>query len=258
MSFWNKEQTKTENINQEQHQNQEQDKEQKPDKPKLLLHACCGPCSTYPLEVVAEDYHVKVLFYNPNITDVREYNRRRKYLVEFLKERVRTYPWDEKIEMFNEVYDPQKFYEAVAGMEDLPEGSERCKKCFYQRLEATAIAAKEYGFDYFTTTLSVSPHKKSEWISEIGKAMEEKYGVKYLDENFKKNNGYGRSREISIEYRLYRQDYCGCEFSKRDMDKKRAEQEAAEAEEKAKLAEENRIKDDDINKTEQEPEAMVE
>lgn len=215
-------------------------------KPKLLLHVCCGPCATYPLEKIAEQYEIMVLFYNPNITDIHEYNLRRQNLEYFLKNRKNTYPWDDEIKMIDEVYDPQRFYGLVKGFEETPEGGERCQICIAFRMEATAMAAAEYGFDYFGTTLSVSPYKNSGWIQEIGEALEEKYHVRYLNENFKKNNGYARSREISIEYRLYRQDYCGCSFSKLEMKQKREEQEKTEHEEKARLAADNRLKESDI------------
>lgn len=182
-------------------------------RPTLLLHSCCGPCSTACIERLLDDYDITVFFYNPNMSDFEEYQRRTR------AQRI-------VIERFNEIigegrnikyiecpYEPEEFYHAVDGYEDEPEGGKRCTKCFGIRLGETARRAKQYEFDYFATTLTVSPHKNSKLISEIGNALGSKIGVKYLDENFKKKDGFKRSIELSKEFGLYRQDYCGCKFS---------------------------------------------
>lgn len=176
-------------------------------KPKLLLHACCGPCSSYVLACLRSVFDVTVCFYNPNIYPSDEYVRRKEELKRFLSEI--------NIQNFIEIsYNEKEYYEAVKGYEDLGERSIRCYHCYLFRMEKSIKYAKDNDFDYFTTTLSISPYKNSSWINEIGADLEKKYQVKYLYSDFKKQNGYKRSLELSKEYNLYRQDYCGCVYSK--------------------------------------------
>lgn len=181
-------------------------------KPTLLLHACCAPCSSYCLEYLSKTFDITVLFYNPNIESEDEYNKRVNELIRFIDE-------CRSIEGVNlEIldYDNSEFYNAVQGMEDAEEGGARCFKCYELRLRKTAQYAKENDFEYITTTLTISPHKNSDKINEIGLKVAEEYGLKYLLSDFKKNDGFKRSIELSNEYDLYRQSFCGCEFSKRD------------------------------------------
>lgn len=180
-------------------------------RPSLLLHSCCGPCSTYVLEYLSQYFDITVFYYNPNIYPPEEFEKRtveQKRLIE------KMFP-DKSVGFVEGQYDDNRFYEAVKGLEDLPEGGERCFKCYRLRLEETAKKAKEYGFEYFTTTLSISPHKNAQKLNEIGEAVAQEYGLKYLLSDFKKKNGYKRSCELSAEYEIYRQDYCGCVFSVR-------------------------------------------
>lgn len=181
-------------------------------KPTLLLHACCAPCSSYCLEYLSKTFDITVLFYNPNIESEDEYNKRVNELIRFIDE-------CRSIEGVNlEIldYDNSEFYDAVQGMEDAEEGGARCFKCYELRLRKTAEYAKENDFEYITTTLTISPHKNSDKINEIGLKVAEEYDLKYLLSDFKKNDGFKRSIELSNEYDLYRQSFCGCEFSKRD------------------------------------------
>lgn len=180
--------------------------------PSLLLHACCAPCSSYVLEYLSQYFFITVVFYNPNISTDEEYNHRAKELLRFIQEKKFINP----VKAIIEDYVPEEFYSAVKGLENCNEGGNRCFQCYALRLERAAKMAKDKGFDYFTTTLSISPLKNASKLNEIGKEMEEKYGVKYLYSDFKKKNGYKRSIELSKEYNLYRQNFCGCEFSKRD------------------------------------------
>jgi len=175
------------------------------EKPTLLLHACCAPCSSACLERLIDYFKVSVLFYNPNIED-EEYLKRKAELIRLINET----GW---AEVFDCDHETGEFYSAVKGLEDCEEGGKRCEKCFALRLDKTARLAKQEGFDYFTTTLTVSPLKNAEIINEIGFALADKYGVKWLPTDFKKRNGYLRSIELSKKYGLYRQNYCGCIFS---------------------------------------------
>ena len=184
-------------------------------RPKLLLHACCAPCSSYVLSYLSEFFDITLYFYNPNITP-REEN---DFRAEELRRLCREMPLPRIPEIIVEEYEPEKFYEAVQGMEALPEGGARCAICYRLRLEKTAQKAREIGADYFTTTLTISPYKRAEWLNAIGSELVEMYGVPYLFSDFKKKNGYKISCELSREYNLYRQDYCGCEFSKKDIEK---------------------------------------
>ncbi|MBQ4096186.1 MAG: epoxyqueuosine reductase QueH [Oscillospiraceae bacterium] len=186
-------------------------------KPKLLLHACCAPCSSYVLEYISKHFDITMLYYNPNITPESEYTKR----LDELKRLLKTASFCEGVRLMNCKYDPESFFEIAKGLEELPEGNERCFKCYMLRLELTAQTAKENGFDYFTTTLSISPYKNSKKLAEISLVLEEKYGVKWLPSDFKKKGGYKRSIELSKEFDLYRQDYCGCVFSKLEAERKR-------------------------------------
>lgn len=180
-------------------------------KPKLLLHVCCAPCSSYVLEYLTKYFDITVFYYNPNISSKEEYNKRLKEEQRFVKE----YPFDYDITVIDGKYDNDKFEETIKGLEQEKEGGARCFKCYRLRLEESAKYAKENNYDYFTTTLTISPYKNSGKLNEIGKELEVLYGVKYLYSDFKKKNGYKRSIELSHEYNLYRQDYCGCDYSKR-------------------------------------------
>lgn len=187
--------------------------------PKLLLHSCCAPCSSYVLEYLSDYFEITVFYYNPNIFPENEYTKRileQQVLIQDMKFR---YP----VSFLAGSYDRDRFYSIAKGLEHAKEGGERCFKCYEIRLEETAKIAKEIEYDYFTTTLSISPMKNAEKLNEIGKKIAKQYGVEYLQSDFKKKNGYKRSIELSKEYGLYRQDYCGCEFSFRDrqLDKKR-------------------------------------
>ncbi len=192
--------------------------------PGLFLHACCAPCSSYCLEYLAQYFMITVFYYNPNISPKEEYEKRAAELAgligrqqELLKNAKIKYP----IHFLEGRYDPERFYEMAKGMEKLPEGGERCLACYGLRLREAAEEAKKGGFDYFTTTLSISPHKNAQKLNEIGKALGEEYGIAYLPSDFKKKNGYRRSCELSEKFGLYRQDYCGCVFSKREAEERR-------------------------------------
>ncbi|MBQ1207216.1 MAG: epoxyqueuosine reductase QueH [Lachnospiraceae bacterium] len=178
--------------------------------PTLLLHACCAPCSSYVLEYLSRYFQITVLYYNPNISPRAEYDTRAEELKRLIGEMEFIHP----VKLLVGEYEPEKFYSMAKGMEELPEGGERCFRCYEQRLRYTAGLAKEQGFDYFTTTLSISPLKNAAKLNEIGAKLAGEFGVEYLLSDFKKKNGYKRSVELSGEHGLYRQDYCGCVFSK--------------------------------------------
>ncbi|MGN1418064.1 MAG: epoxyqueuosine reductase QueH [Acutalibacteraceae bacterium] len=182
--------------------------------PSLLLHSCCAPCSSACLELLSRFFSVTVLYYNPNIYPESEYFHR----VNEQKRLISALPAKNKIGFIEESFDPQEFYSAVKGFENEKEGGERCFLCYRLRLEKTAETAKENGFDYFTTTLTISPLKSAQKINEIGQEIAKKYSVKFLPSDFKKKNGFKRSIELSKEYNLYRQNYCGCVFSQRQAD----------------------------------------
>ena len=187
--------------------------------PKLLLHSCCAPCSSYVLEYLSDYFEITVFYYNPNIFPESEYTKRileQQMLIQDMKVK---YP----ISFLAGSYERDKFYEIAAGLEHLKEGGERCFKCYELRLEEAAKIAQEGEFYYFTTTLSISPMKNAEKLNEIGNKVGAKYGVSYLQSDFKKKNGYKRSIELSKEFGLYRQDYCGCEFSFRDRQREKKE-----------------------------------
>ncbi len=178
-------------------------------KPRLLLHACCGPCSSAVLELLAEVFEIHIYYYNPNIWPPEEYHRREAELEKFIAET------HFGITVAEAEYQPEDYYAAIAGLEAEPERGARCTVCYQMRMERAAAYAKAQGFDYFTTTLSISPHKDAARINAIGAALQEKYDVAHFTSDFKKHGGFARSLELSAEHGLYRQDYCGCEFSAR-------------------------------------------
>ncbi len=181
-------------------------------KPKLLLHVCCAPCSSYVLECLNQYFDITVFYYNPNISSFLEYQKRLKEEERFVKE----YPFENEIKVVAGEYDNSLFENTIKGLENEKEGGPRCFKCYRLRLEESVKYAKEKGFDYFTTTLTISPYKNSKVLNEIGRELESIYNVKYLYSDFKKKNGYKRSIELSHQYNLYRQDYCGCVYSVRN------------------------------------------
>ncbi|MDO5411027.1 MAG: epoxyqueuosine reductase QueH [Lachnospiraceae bacterium] len=180
--------------------------------PSLLLHACCAPCSSYVMEYLASYFKITILFYNPNISEAGEYEKRKEELLRLMDSMPFRYP----VSYRDSLYDPHEFYQAVPDRAKDKEGGESCFRCYHLRLEKTAKEAVEGGFDYFTTTLSISPLKNAQKLNEIGKALSEQYQIPYLYSDFKKKNGYKRSIELSAEYGLYRQNYCGCVFSKKE------------------------------------------
>ena len=182
--------------------------------PTLLLHSCCAPCSSYVLETLTPYFHITILYYNPNIDPIEEYQKRKEEEIRFINE----YPSKYKVNFLDCDYDGEAYQKMSKGLENLKEGEKRCYLCYQLRMEKVAEVAKKHHFDYFGTTLSISPYKNSNWIHEIGKKLEEKYQIPYLVADFKKKNGYQRSIELSKIYHLYRQDYCGCIYSKRERE----------------------------------------
>lgn len=200
--------------------------------PTLLLHSCCAPCSSYTLEYLSKYFRITVLYFNPNIMRKAEYEKRvaeQQRLIEALNTKhesletlnTKHLTLNTKHETLNQItfisgrYEPREFVEAVKGMEEEPEGGRRCWVCYKLRLEEAAKIAKEGNYDYFCTTLSISPLKHADWLNEIGETLAEEYGVRWLPSDFKKKGGYKRSIELSKEYDLYRQNFCGCEYSRR-------------------------------------------
>lgn len=186
------------------------------DKPSLLLHSCCGPCSSYVLNYLKDYFKITVLYYNPNIDTCEEFNKRLEEQKRLIKE------MSLDINVISE-YNHSDFEKIVKGLEDVPEGGSRCFKCYRLRLLKTVQKARKENFDFFGTTLSVSPHKNADKLNEIGLELEREYGVKYLVSDFKKKNGYIKSIEFSRKYHLYRQDYCGCIYSKRQRELQKME-----------------------------------
>lgn len=176
-------------------------------KPKLLLHVCCAPCSSYVLDYLSSYFNISLFFYNPNIAPKKEYDKRINELNKFVND------FNNDIKIIEGSYDNNLYEEMIKGLENEPEGGKRCLTCFNIRLEETAKKASLLNFDYFTTTLSVSPYKNAITLNSIGKNLENKYDIKYLYSDFKKNDGYKKSIELSKKYQLYRQDYCGCLYS---------------------------------------------
>lgn len=185
------------------------------EKPSLLLHSCCAPCSSYVLEYLAPYFNICDFYYNPNISPKKEYEDRKEELVRLIREM----GLSTQVTFLEGTYKPEDFFAMAKGMEDLPEGGERCFKCYEMRLRESAKIAKEQGAEYFATTLTISPLKNAQKLNEIGERLAEEYGVKYLPSDFKKKNGYKRSVELSAQYELYRQNYCGCVFSKMQAEK---------------------------------------
>ena len=183
----------------------------------LLLHACCAPCSSYVLEYLSKYFEISVLFYNPNISPIEEYIFREKELERLISEM----PLPSDVKIIHGRYDPGEFTNIAKGLENLDEGGARCFKCYELRLREAAITAKSLNTNYFCTTLSISPHKNAERLNMIGECLGKEYGINYLYSDFKKKNGYKRSCELSEIYSLYRQDYCGCVYSKEAAKKRR-------------------------------------
>lgn len=212
-------------------------------RPKLLLHSCCAPCSSYCMEYLREFFDITVFFYNPNISEDAEYRKRveeEKRLIAEYNRQVESQQFGEmnsssmasKIEIIEGDYEPACFFEMAKGLEKCPEGGERCFKCYALRLEKTFEQAVNLNrekdnvpFDFVTTTLTISPLKNAEKLNEIGFTLSEKYGIEWLPSDFKKKNGYKRSIELSAMYDLYRQDYCGCAYSKAERERQKKEQE---------------------------------
>lgn len=190
--------------------------EPKTDRKQLLLHSCCGPCSTAVLERLSPQYQITLFYYNPNITDFEEYNRRKETQLQVIKA-FQAEAQGSSIAFLEGSYDVAQFYQAALGMEREPEGGARCEACFRLRLGKTAEMAKKLGFDFFTTTLSVSPHKDAKLLNQIGSELDPD---RYLEADFKKKAGYQRSIQLSKEFGLYRQSYCGCCFAKAIMEQK--------------------------------------
>lgn len=182
--------------------------------PSLFLHVCCAPCSSYVLEYLSEHFRITVFYYNPNISPEDEYLKRKAELNRLIGEM----PYKNPVSVVDCDYDSNIFFESVKGLEHCSEGGERCFVCFDLRLRRTAAKAKELGFDYFASTLSISPLKNAAKLNEIGQRLAEEYDIKWLPNDFKKREGYKRSIELSREYKLYRQDYCGCVFSKKTQE----------------------------------------
>lgn len=179
-------------------------------KPRLLIHSCCAPCSSACLEKLKEFFEIDIFYFNPNITESSEFEKRLNEQKRFVSK-----VYNASVKVIDCGHNAEEFLSVTKGLEDLPERSKRCYLCYKLRLEKTAEFALDNGYDYFTTTLSISPHKNAVWINEIGEELESLYGVKFLYSDFKKENGYLRSIELSNKYNLYRQNFCGCEYSKK-------------------------------------------
>lgn len=178
-------------------------------KPKLLLHSCCGPCSSYVISYLRDYFDITVLYYNPNIFPYEEYVKRKEEQKRLLREMT-----NDTVKLLDCDYDNDKYEEVIQGLEKEPERGKRCTKCFLLRLEKTAIVGKDEGFDFFGTTLTVSPYKNAQLINRIGEKLANDYDIKWLYGDFKKNDGYKKSIELSKKYDLYRQNYCGCIYAK--------------------------------------------
>ena len=194
--------------------------------PRLFLHACCAPCSSYVMEYLSQYFEITIFFYNPNIAPEEEYSHRVAEIRRLIGEMEFVHP----VTLMEGRYDPKEFYEMAKGLEDVPEGGERCFRCYELRLREAAKTAQRLGMDYFTTTLSISPLKNADKLNETGLALAREFQVDYLVSDFKKKDGYKRSIELSQEYGLYRQNYCGCVYSqtearRREEQKQRKEKE---------------------------------
>lgn len=182
-------------------------------KPRLFLHSCCAPCSSYVLEYLSPYFDITVFYYNPNITEKTEYEKRIAEVKRLIQEMGLS-----NVDVLEGEYDPKGFFAMAANWPGEKEGGRRCYDCYRMRLSETARKAAEGNYDYFTSTLSISPHKNTQWLNELAEEFGEQYGVKALPSDFKKKNGYKRSIELSAQYDLYRQDYCGCIFSKKERE----------------------------------------
>lgn len=180
--------------------------------PRLLLHACCAPCSSYVLEYLTQYFKITLLFYNPNIAPEEEYKKRLDELMRLIS----LQPYANSVQLCPVRYDPEMFEEIARGYETEPEGGARCIRCYRLRMEEAARYASEHDFDFFTTTLSISPHKNAQALNEIGEELSKQYSIPYLYADFKKRGGYQRSIVLSRDYQLYRQNFCGCRYSQRD------------------------------------------
>jgi len=189
--------------------------------PTLLLHSCCAPCSSYVLEYLSQYFEITVFYYNPNIFPESEYEARVHEIKRLIRENEGDY--QNQVTFIEGDYDPRTFFTMAKGMEELPERGKRCYDCYELRMREAAQVASQMQMDYFTTTLSISPHKNADWINEIGERLAKEYGVSHLPSDFKKKNGYKRSIELSEQFGLYRQDYCGCIYSKQARDRDRNE-----------------------------------
>jgi hypothetical protein len=187
---------------------------------KLFLHSCCAPCSSYVLEYLSQYFEITVFFYNPNISPEAEYRNRIEELKRLMTEQESKYRYP--VKFVEGEYDPKRFHKMAQGMEELPERGARCYRCYELRMKEAAIMAAREEADYFTTTLSISPHKNAVWINEIGERLAQTYGVPHLPSDFKKKNGYKRSIELSEQFHLYRQDYCGCIYSKLERERQKS------------------------------------
>lgn len=188
--------------------------------PRLFLHSCCAPCSSYVLEYLSEYFEITDYFYNPNITSEAEYRKRS----DELQRLIASMPLKNKVHFTEGKYEPRLFFQNVKGLEACPEGHERCFKCFELRLRRTAELAEKEHFDYFATTLTISPLKNAAKINEIGRRLEKEYNVRWLPSDFKKKNGFLRSLQLSEIYGLYRQNYCGCLFSRQEAEKRASDE----------------------------------
>ena len=186
--------------------------------PSLLLHSCCAPCSSYVIEYLSAFFAITVFYYNPNLHPQEEYEKRVAEQMRFIQE----FPAKHPVTFLKGDFEPERFYQAVKGYEQEEEGGGRCFLCYRLRLLETAKMARSLGADYFTTTLSISPHKNAQVLNEIGRELAEEYGAAYLFSDFKKKNGYRRSCQLSQEYGLYRQDYCGCVYSRQEAEARKA------------------------------------
>ena len=197
-------------------------KNEEGNRPTLLLHVCCAPCSSYVLETLSKYFKITIFYYNHNIYPYEEFEKRYNEAKKLIKEM----PGCDDVKITDVGYDNDEFENVIEGLKDELEGGKRCFKCYELRLRKTAEFAKENNFDYFTTSLSISPYKNANKLNEIGESLEKEYNIKYLYADFKKKNGYKRSIELSNKYNLYRQDYCGCIYSKEQRNKKILEKQA--------------------------------
>ena len=186
--------------------------------PSILLHSCCAPCSSHVISTLTPHFNITILYYNPNIEPKEEYEHRKEEEIRFINE----YPNINKLDFLDCDHENEVYHETIKGLENEKEGGARCMKCYLLRLEKTAKIAKEQGYDYFATTLTVSPLKNSKKLNEFGEYLSQKYNIKYLYSDFKKKEGYKHSIELAKEYNLYRQDYCGCIYSKQEREQEKA------------------------------------